>query len=233
MKDQYVGDINDYLKYSLLRALGLDRLGVVWMLTPSDGRTDGQRLTYLQRPRQFRHVDPVVFDALRTIIARDDRTIDAVEQSGVLDGAAFVSPILEDGHDARTAYFEHAWETVQDRSIVFFDPDNGLGVRSVAPGRRNSSKYLSWSELAQAYARAHSLLVYQHFPRRPRKAFLEELADRVRVEITNATVAALATSHVAFLLIAQERDAAALTTTLLDFAKRVAPHATADIIAPV
>ena len=38
MKHQYVGDINDYRKYALLRALsagGANRIGVCWMLTPA------------------------------------------------------------------------------------------------------------------------------------------------------------------------------------------------------
>jgi hypothetical protein len=232
MKDQYVGDINDYLKYSLLRALGVDGLGVVWMLTPSDQRNDGQRVTYLERPHQFRHIDPVVFDALQSITAQDDRTIAAVEQSGVLNGAAFVSATLHDGLDARSTYFEQAWAVVRDCSVVFFDPDNGLAVKSVPAGRRSSSKYLGWHELTQAYDHGHSVLVYQHFPRRPRKAFLGEVARRVRAAIPNAEMAALTTSHVAFLLIAQERDAAVLTARLLEFATRALPHATADVIAP-
>jgi hypothetical protein len=38
VKHQYVGDINDYRKYALLRALsagGANRIGVCWMLTPA------------------------------------------------------------------------------------------------------------------------------------------------------------------------------------------------------
>ena len=44
MKDQYFGDVNDYLKYGLLRALqsqGDLKLLVAWMLTPNDARSDG------------------------------------------------------------------------------------------------------------------------------------------------------------------------------------------------
>lgn len=50
MKEQYVGDISDYRKYALLRALsagGANRIGVCWMLTPSDGSSDGNKLGYL------------------------------------------------------------------------------------------------------------------------------------------------------------------------------------------
>ena len=45
MKDQYFGDINDYRKYGLLRAIiraGRLRILVAWMLTVDDGSTDGK-----------------------------------------------------------------------------------------------------------------------------------------------------------------------------------------------
>ena len=44
MKNQHFGDISDYRKYGLLRALqssGDGRLLVAWMLTPDDGSRDG------------------------------------------------------------------------------------------------------------------------------------------------------------------------------------------------
>jgi hypothetical protein len=50
MKDQYFGDINDYRKYGLLRAIldsGRFKLFIAWMLTPDDGTTDGKFISYL------------------------------------------------------------------------------------------------------------------------------------------------------------------------------------------
>jgi hypothetical protein len=46
MKDQYFGDVNDYLKYGLLRCFAEAgwRVGVCWMLTPDDGGRDGGSL---------------------------------------------------------------------------------------------------------------------------------------------------------------------------------------------
>ena len=76
MKDQYVGDINDYRKYALLRALssgGANRIGVCWMLTPSDGRSDGNKLAYLQQPERHRRVDPELFEILAHAAAEPDR----------------------------------------------------------------------------------------------------------------------------------------------------------------
>ena len=66
MKDQYVGDINDYRKHALLRALqqgGLN-VGVCWMLAPPDECTDGRKLGYLTQPDRFRGYDPSLFDIL-------------------------------------------------------------------------------------------------------------------------------------------------------------------------
>ena len=56
MKNQYFGDINDYRKYGLLRALqsnGDGRLLVAWMLTPDDGGPDGGFRTYLQESERL------------------------------------------------------------------------------------------------------------------------------------------------------------------------------------
>lgn len=59
MKNQYFGDINDYRKYGLRRAI-LDstrlQMLVAWMLTPDDGSTDGNFITYLEKPDKWRKV---------------------------------------------------------------------------------------------------------------------------------------------------------------------------------
>jgi hypothetical protein len=83
VKHQYVGDINDYRKYALLRALaagGANHIGVCWMLTPSDERSDGNRLDYLAKPTQHRHFEPALFDVLRRFaVEPDSRRLEAIE----------------------------------------------------------------------------------------------------------------------------------------------------------
>lgn len=71
MKNQYFGDVNDYRKYGLLRALtGMGRIStaVCWMLTPDDGSTDGKFVNYLKDPKRWRHLDPELFDKLREAV---------------------------------------------------------------------------------------------------------------------------------------------------------------------
>ncbi len=66
MQNRYVADIGDYLKLGILRALlpGY-RLGVAWWLFPDESHNqDGRHVGYLQRPEQWRHFDPMLFDVL-------------------------------------------------------------------------------------------------------------------------------------------------------------------------
>lgn len=203
MKDQYSGDVNDFRKYGILRALtgGLS-LGVCWMLTPPDGRTDGKHTAYLSQPARWRRLDPPLFDALGPIVA-GRRCVEAVERSGVLGPAAFYSAITPDAAGARGAWFDAARAAMAGRDLVFFDPDNGLEVRSVPYGRAGSSKYLYWREVEQAWQGGHSLIIYQHFPRKERSAFTGSLSEQLAAHCPGAAVAALPTAFVAFFIAAQ------------------------------
>jgi len=55
VKDQYFGDVNNYRKYGLLRALATaGSIGVCWLLTPDDGGNDGRPRRYLDEPSKWR-----------------------------------------------------------------------------------------------------------------------------------------------------------------------------------
>jgi hypothetical protein len=182
MKDQYAGDINDYSKYALLRALARanrGRLHVCWMLTPADRRTDGARVAYLQDAARFRDFDPPVFDALAKLVSEGRRSVGAVEAANILAGATFHTGILADTEDDRQRYFADLRAQLGAGDLVFFDPDNGLEVASVPRGRRSSSKYLYWDELADTLGDNRAVCVYQHFPRRTRAAFVATMFDRL------------------------------------------------------
>ncbi len=228
MKDQYVADVNDFLKYALLRSLAASdlSLSVVWMLTSSDTRNDGQRLGYLARPSAYRRVDPPLFDALQTIVAGGTRSVEAVEEAQLFREGIFVAQEVPDGLVARQVYFRAAAEASRGADLVFFDPDNGFEVRSVRPGSRQSSKYLQWSEADAIYARGQTLVVYQHFPRRPRDIFLRDLAERACDVVGCRRVMALQTGHVAFVVLPQPLHEVVLAERLATFGEHAAPYAT-------
>ncbi len=71
MKDQYVGDVNDYRKYGLLRAFqsaGAHQLLVAWMLTPDDGGSDGNLRSYLQKSPRWERFDPELYNRLVAVL---------------------------------------------------------------------------------------------------------------------------------------------------------------------
>jgi len=207
MKNQYFGDINDYKKYGLIRQLtgfGQISTDVCWMLTPDDLRPDGHRIHYLLEPEKWRHYDPSVFDHLHEhTIKRKHRAVNNLEDNGILPNCKFYSEIVQDDACQRTGYLQRFLEFAHDSDLAFFDPDNGMEVKSVRLGRRNSSKYLYFSEVQKAFSAGHSLLVYQHLPPKPRRPFVSELAGRFRSVTDVSRVYLYWTQFVVFFLIPQ------------------------------
>ena len=95
MQDRYVGDVGDFVKYALLRAIrGTKHLGVAWYLHPNAGPAgDGRHTAHLQNPDEWRHLDAELFDALRKLT--DDRwSVANIQQSCILGDAAFADDRL-------------------------------------------------------------------------------------------------------------------------------------------
>lgn len=105
---------------------------------------------------------------------------------------------------------------------MFFDPDNGLEV-SLPKGRKNSSKYLYLDEAAAFYKAGKSLLIYQHFPRVERKAFLASCAGRLRGVAPGSAVWAFTTSHVVFLLLVHPESPARLAVAAMEACRLLDP----------
>lgn len=146
MKNQYVGDINDYKKYSMLRLLsgtGQIKTAICWALTTNDERRDGGSVAYLKEPQKWRKYDPFVFDLLKAeAIDNRVRDIEAVQRSNTLPNCLFYGKIILDDGTSRRFYFRGFSAFFRRADLIFFDPDNGLGVRSIAKGRKVYSKYI-------------------------------------------------------------------------------------------
>jgi hypothetical protein len=217
MKNQYFGDVNDYRKYGLLRALiaGSEiTTTICWMLTPDDGRPDGKLTTYLMQPERWRHFDPELLDTLQGLV-RDERSVAHLEKASLLPRTRFYNEILPDDHQGRQQYFAPFWPRAQNSDLIFFDPDNGVEVKSKPLGRKGSSKYLYWRELTQAFSGGSSVLVYQHFPREKRTPFIARVAKEMDGRTEAPCIYSFRTSHVVFFLLLSELSRPTLELNIL------------------
>ncbi|HEX73853.1 MAG TPA: hypothetical protein G4N93_01720 [Dehalococcoidia bacterium] len=207
MKNQYFGDINDYKKYSLLRLLGGNgqiNTVVCWVLTEDDNGTDGRRTRYLEQPETWRKYDPVLYEHLREhVLDKGVRHVNIIEQANVIRNCRFYDEVIQDNMHLRDQYFDKFFKFAEGADLVFFDPDNGLGVKSVPRGKKKSSKYIYWCEVEASYESGHSVLLYQHFPRKSREPFIRSLAQQFKALKGIRNVISYCTFHVAFLLIPQ------------------------------
>ena len=207
MKNQYFGDMYDYIKYGLLRQLsdyGKVSIAVCWMLTENDDRRDGHRINYLEDTEAWRAFDPTVFDCLRTaVLDRKERNIKVLEDSQLLQNTSFYSHLVTDGPEERGKYFDGFLEFARGRDLVFFDPDNGLEIKSVKYGRKGASRYIYMQEVSKSFTAGHSVFVYQHMPPKPRDPFINDLANSLIQETGAESAYVFYTRRVAFFLLPQ------------------------------
>ncbi|MEQ8746333.1 hypothetical protein [Pyruvatibacter sp.] len=226
MKEQYVADVSDYRKYALLRALsaeGNHKIGVCWMLTPDDRGPDGMMLEYLSQPEQFRQHDPGLFDHLRTVVDdHPNRSLEAIEQAKLIAEAKYFNSVLPDDKNGRLAYWTDCEKQFADCDLVFFDPDNGM-EGSLPRGRKNSSKFLYLDETIPFFQAGKSLLIYQHFPRVKRDAFIESCRQRLTSSLAAVDVWAYRTKHVVFLLVINPKHLANLSPRAMEVARDFDP----------
>lgn len=128
MQNRYVGDIGDYLKLGILRALSPGyHLGIAWWLHLDENHiTDGRHTGYLNRPDQWRRYDPDLFDALSQIVSSGQRRVRALEAANLLPRAIFHSDVIPTNRptiqrrQARQEWLHSALATLHEADLVFF-----------------------------------------------------------------------------------------------------------------
>lgn len=176
MQNRYTGDIGDYVKYGLLRALVGDRkLGVAWYLYPDEAHNeDGKHTNYLVQPEEWRGLDSELYDGLKNVVLSGHRTINAIEQSGLLPNAVFANEVLQappcsvpDRRVWRTDWFKRVLSKLDQCEIVFADPDNGFCLdEKFRPGRVKDWKRLPVQE-AKELSSGRPAILYHHNSRYP------------------------------------------------------------------
>jgi len=208
MKNQYFGDINDYKKYGILRILsnrGKIRIGICWMLTEDNNINEGNFTSYIHQPKRWREFDPPLFKSLECAITLNQRNVKLVEQMSLIENSHYFANILGDSSSGREIYFNEFSLAALSCDLIFFDPDNGIEVKSKPYCRSGSNKYVYWKELISFYEAGYSLLIYQHFPRLKREIFIENIMSDIRSKLKTELVMFFLTSNVLFILITQKK----------------------------
>jgi len=165
MKNQYVGDINDYQKYDLLQLLSRKlnlKILVVWMLTQNDGSTDGRNIKFLDNKKKYYKYNKELFDELYSIVKNNKRNVKEIEKlPSFTDGQKyeFMSEFLD--KTDRKEYFKIMNSKVNSAGIVFFDPDTGMEPKT----QKGSPKHLYWMEVKDVIERGKDVLFIQFYNR--------------------------------------------------------------------
>jgi hypothetical protein len=123
MRDQYAGDISDYIKFAFLRCLlrPEQTVGIGWYyLEGHDGRPDGRHREYLADSR-WSALDPELHEYLKSV-----NSVATLEQLRIWNcGIIFhreTVPVLH----FRQIWAKDMYRKLANADVVFVDPDNGI-----------------------------------------------------------------------------------------------------------
>lgn len=187
MQDRYVGDVGDYGKFGLLRALcgyGWQKpnlkLSIVWYRTiPEDKESrlnDGKHRSYISKPQQYRDCNPELFDKMEILQDKNNRNVSSICSSGIFPiSTTYYEELLsfsripflsmnsiEKRIEYRRNWLVGAMRSSHQTDLTFLDPDNGLEIKTVSPTSKNGPKFITEEELKSFLKLNRILVLYQH-----------------------------------------------------------------------
>lgn len=186
MQDRYAGDIGDYGKIALLKALQAQELsvGVNWYKTDAPEVEKNPDGSYKQDDgkyaitEKYRCCDQTLAEKLLDIFHSNNRSISALEKADLIPGAIYYNePVTVNN---RATWHKAALEKLRPADIVFLDPDNGMLVKSVGKGSIRSVKYTFYEEVHDYINQSQSVLIYNHRSRKPEEKYFREICERLQ-----------------------------------------------------
>lgn len=186
MQDRYAGDIGDFGKFGMLRALATKGLsiGVNWYfvqpLQQELATNDGGKFI----PDALAKCDPALAQTLSGISQSPERSVRLLESADLIPEARYhVDPVPVQN---RTEWHARALSALDSMELVFLDPDNGLLVKSVGEHSAKSPKYTFYDEVADYVARDQSVIVYNHRSRKKASVYFSEIYTKLADAIPQA-----------------------------------------------
>jgi len=216
MQNCYACDVGDFGKYGLLKYLCISgevnekselNLGVVWYLVPDENQNnDGKHTDYLKsnsENEKFRKCDPKLYDELAEIFHKE-RNISQISGKNILppstsfyDKPLTFAEIPSNGPKARDMRLKKRKEWAQEAfkktemcNVIFFDPDNGLEIKSIKSHNKSGPKYAFFDELSPYLQRNQSLVIYQHIGRNvPAEKQIDDRFKELRKHLNSSSSA--------------------------------------------
>lgn len=188
-------------------------------------QVDGKKRAYLEpkQEKKWRHFDEDLYDLLQRTVSNKAlherglkkptaEDLRRVENECFIKDAVYFNDFLTSHSKQELVndknvrrYFDrvtsHFSQTNPD--LIFFDPDNGLEIKSCRITRAKAVKFVYCDELYDYYNQGRSLLIYQHFPLKQRDRFITETTQKLSDLCKKATVDHFRTPHVAFFAVIQ------------------------------
>jgi hypothetical protein len=188
MRDQYAGDVSDFVKFAFLRSLTADdmKLGVAWYYVPDhDGGPDGRHLEW-RDDLAWKRLDPILHEGLSRL---PNRSVAALQRASIWPNGTLFHDDPVPKREERNTWSEAKRRMLDDADVVFLDPDNGLGDSGM--------KHATYSEVRRLRKPGRSI-VFISFPgRSSHQELVEQLhqrlvseadADRMLTMRTNVSV---------------------------------------------
>ena len=178
MRHVYVGDVGDFGKFGLLRALlhGSEnlKLGVAWYLMDEhEHNNDGKHDSYLcvgtdNVNSSYRDCDADLYDRLKQIRGGDRLDVSMLEEGSVLpESTVFAKETIPVNATTsqRSEWHARSKQVLSECEVVFVDPDNGIKWQNPTPKAAWSHKHVYWSEILDFLDAGKSVVVYHHLNR--------------------------------------------------------------------
>jgi chromosomal replication initiation ATPase DnaA len=183
MKNQYIGNINDFFKYSILETIEKSfdkKILVVWMLTKNE-RMDIEF-------NDLRKYNKELFQKLRCV-----KSIEAIYPK-----YKYQSTFLAKTN--RMKYFSEVKEKAKECDLLFFDPDIGISFSS----DKKDKEHLYWDEIKEFWEPGNEgkdLIIYQHLDRQDWDEYLSELNGYIKNDLNGAFLVPIKTRNVMLIYI--------------------------------
>ena len=130
MKNQYFGDVTDYVKYGILNILASGGLTIAvhWTLTPRDGSNDGKYIKYLSNSQKWRVFAPKIFASLKKHVEAGTRDVSIVERDNYIADAPDAHFCYDDwvnDPNERMKSIKGFIAKLPEKSVIFLTPTMG------------------------------------------------------------------------------------------------------------